>query len=370
MKLLFCDNTLWGLINFRGDVIEHFHNVGYEIVLVAPEKENEEMTTSLPHYVKFYPVKMNRGTMSLLPNIVYFFQLLNIYRKEKPAHIFHYTIQPNIFGSIAASICGITSTAMVPGLGTIFKHDKLSYRFARRLYKIGLSFSERVIVLNKANYDTIIRREMCGKEKLVLFPGGEAVNMDRFTYVDNSADEVTFLFIGRLLLDKGYREFVQAAKIVKVDYPAAKFELLGFMDVNNPSGIQKDELERDVASGVVKYLGYTHDISSVYRRKGIVIVLPSYHEGLNRTLMEACATGKPIITTDIPGCREAVANGKNGILVKPRNAVSLADAMKCYIQLSPDQKEEYSHASRSHAEEYFNMSNVIAQYDSFLSKSI
>lgn len=332
MKIIFCDNTLWGLVNFRGEVIKYLKNKGHEVVLVAPEKEDKQMRTTIPDGVHYIPIKMERTSLNPIKDMKYFRTMLHIFRKEQPDYIFTYTIKPNIYGSIAARLAGCRSTAMMAGLGYIFINDSIILRAARAFYQFGLSFAEHIIVLNDYNRRLIEQKHLCAPKKLVFLEGGEGINIDNYKKYNNASNDTTFLFIGRILWDKGYDEFTKAARKVKVLYPN------------------------------VKYIGFTHDMDKVFQRKGIVITVPSYSEGMNRALMEACASGKPIITSDIPGCREAVVEGKNGFLVPARNADALAEAMLRYLHLSPQEKQDFSDESRKKAENLFDVQRVIAKY--------
>lgn len=366
MKIIFCDNTLWGLVNFRGEVIRHFLEMGHQVVLIAPEKEDQQMRTTIPDGVRYIPVAMGRTSINPVKDIRYFFKLLSVFRKEKPDYIFNFTIKPNIYGSIAAKIVGCRSTAMMAGLGYIFINDNWLLRFGRMMYKFGLSFTEHLIVLNEYNRNLVKQLNICPTEKVVFFEGGEGINISKYTKYDNDSDDITFLFIGRILWDKGYDEFSKAARKVKALHPNVKFELLGSLDPSYPKSVPAERLQKDEADGILKYIGFTQDMDSIYRRKGIVVTLPSYSEGLNRALMEACASGKPIITSDIPGCRESVDDGKNGYLATVRDADSLADAMLRYISLSAEERRAFSDVSRQKAETLFDVKNVIDKYDKIL----
>ena len=366
MKIIFCDNTLWGLVNFRGEVIRHFVAEGHQVVLVAPEKEDRQMRTTIPDGVKYIPVKMKRTSLNPVKDVAYFFRLLHIFRKERPGYIFNYTIKPNIYGSIAARLCGCHCTAMMAGLGYIFINDSLLLRFARWVYRFGLSFAEHLIVLNDYIRRMVEAQSICSPEKIVYLPGGEGIDISKYTQYDNASAQVTFLYIGRILWDKGYDEFSRAARKVKALYPDVRFELLGSMDPSYPKSVPEERLRQDEADGILKYIGFTHDMDSVYRRQGIVVTLPSYSEGMNRALMEACASGKPIITSDIPGCRESVDEGGNGFLVQPRSADSLAEAMLKYIRLSDREKSEFSDRSRKKAELLFDVHHVIDRYEAII----
>lgn len=362
-KLLFCDNTLWGLVNFRGDVIKHFKDQGYDIVLVAPEKEDEQMRTTIPQNVKYIPVKMGRTTTNPLNDLKYFMRLLKIFNREKPDFVFNYTIKPNIYGSIAAKINKCHTTAMMAGLGFTFQTDTFKTKIARILYKIGLKFTDNLLVLNSQSLEIIQKKRLCNKSKIILLEGGEGINLDKFKYQDNNSETITFMFIGRLLWDKGYDEFSRAARIVKKEYPEVRFQLVGALDPSYPKSVPIERIKQDEKDGVIEYIGFTSDMNDIYMRKGLVITLPSYSEGMNRALMEACACGKPIITTDIPGCREQVIENQNGFVVKPKDVLSLSEAMKKYIRLPIEKKIQFSRNSRKHAEDKFDMKYVIRVYD-------
>ncbi len=365
MKILFCDNTLWGLVNFRGYIIDHFLDAGHEVVLVAPEKEDEQMRTAPPAAVKYYNVDMGRTANNPFTDIRYFLKLLSIYRKERPDFVFHYTIKPNIYGTWAAKLLHIKCCAMMAGLGYTFTSPSLTAKIGRVMYKAGLRFTDHLILLNRNNYDTVINKHFCKAEKTILLPGGEGVSLSDFKFCDNSSDgPTTFLYIGRLLEEKGYHEFVKAAKMVLKKHPDVRFRLIGPLDASYPNSVSHEDVERDEKAGLIKYLGFTNNIKSVYERHGIVVVIPSYYsEGMNRSLMESCATGKPIITTSIPGCREAVEEGKNGFIVPPKDPAALARAIEQYIQLPTDRKAEMSRESRRIAEQHFDVKEVISIYD-------
>lgn len=362
MKIIFCDNTLWGLVNFRGEVIKYLKNKGHEVVLVAPEKEDKQTRTTIPDGVHYIPIKMERTSLNPIKDMKYFRTMLHIFRKEQPDYIFTYTIKPNIYGSIAARLAGCRSTAMMAGLGYIFINDSIILRAARAFYQFGLSFAEHIIVLNDYNRRLIEQKHLCAPKKIVFLEGGEGINIDNYKKYNNASNDTTFLFIGRILWDKGYDEFTKAARKVKVLYPNVNFELLGSLDPKYPKSVPEERLRKDEEDGIVKYIGFTHDMDKVFQRKGIVITVPSYNEGMNRALMEACASGKPIITSDIPGCREAVVEGKNGFLVPARNADALAEAMLRYLHLSPQEKQDFSDESRKKAENLFDVQRVIAKY--------
>ena len=369
-KILFCDNVLWGLVNFRGSVIRHFVQQGDEVVLVAPQDDESIMKVDIPEGVRYIPVRLNRCSRNPFTDLIYCAHLYRIYRKEHPDYIFHYTIKPNVYGSIAARLAGINCTGMVAGLGYGLLGDGMLSRLLAVMYRYAFKYVSSIFVLNKFNYQYLLDHKFCTSAQLRLFKGGEGVDLSAYPYVrEESGSPVVFLMVGRVLYDKGYREYVQAAKIVKQQYPDVRCQLLGMLDETYPAHVDEEELKRDVEEGTIEYLASTNDVMQYLGRSGVVVVLPSYFEGLSRSLMEACAVGRPIIATDIPGCRESVDEGKNGFLVKVKDSSSLAEGMLRYLSLSDAEKQAFSRHSRKKAEETFDVRQVIKEYEKDLAKA-
>lgn len=369
-KILFCDNVLWGMVNFRGSVIRHFVQQGDEVVLVAPQDDESIMKVDIPEGVRYIPVRLNRCSRNPFTDLIYCAHLYRIYRKEHPDYIFHYTIKPNVYGSIAARLAGINCTGMVAGLGYGLLGDGMLSRLLAVMYRYAFKYVSSIFVLNKFNYQYLLDHKFCTSAQLRLFKGGEGVDLSAYPYVrEESGSPVVFLMVGRVLYDKGYREYVQAAKIVKQQYPDVRCQLLGMLDETYPAHVDEEELKRDVEEGTIEYLASTNDVMQYLGRSGVVVVLPSYFEGLSRSLMEACAVGRPIIATDIPGCRETVDEGKNGFLVKVKDSSSLAEGMLRYLSLSDAEKQAFSRHSRKKAEETFDVRQVIKEYEKDLAKA-
>ena len=347
-------------------MIRRLVDEGFDVLVVAPQEENPGMKVSIPAGVRYIPVRLDRCGRSPLDDMAYFFALYKIYRKERPDYIFHYTIKPNIYGTFAAKLLNIPCTDMVAGLGYALLGDGMMHKIASLLYKMSVRNADHLFVLNKENYNFILKERFSSADKIVWLKGGEGVDLKCYPFTDNDADETVFIMISRLLKDKGYCEFVKAAKIVREKYPTVRFQLLGPLDNSNPAHVTRKELEADIASGAIEYLGVTENVPEIVSRPGTVVVLPSYHEGLSRSLMEACAMGKPIITTDIPGCRETVKEGVNGFLVEVKNAEALAGAMFRYLSLTRDQKKAFSQAGRALAERVFDIEIVVSEYKNIL----
>lgn len=367
MKILFNNNVLSGLLTFREDVIKHFIDQGHEVVLVTPYTDDERLLKRIPSKAKHLQIDMARDSMNPIHDLKYLFRLLKIFRKEKPDYVFNYTIKPNIYGSLACKLTGVSSTAMLAGLGYTFSHKGIAAKVGRTLYRFALKFPQHVLFLNRNNVEVAKHIHLCKTDKIIWLEGGEGVNLNKYGFHDNSSHEIKFLFIARLIREKGYYEFVSASQEIKKQYPDVHFLVAGGLSLTSPGHVTKQELENDIQNGAIEYLGNVNDMPALYKQPGICVVIPSYYsEGLNRSLMEACSAGKPIITTDMPGCIETVVDGKNGYLVRPKDLKSLTNAINKYLTLSEDERKSMSLASRKMAEDKFDVEKVIAIYDSII----
>lgn len=370
-KICFFNNNFLGMVYFRLEVIQRFLDKGYAVSIIAPEGGNMEALKKLPKEVKRIPVKMNRTSTNPIKDVVLMCQLIKVLRAEKPIYLFNYTIKPNVYGALAAKLLGIRCTDMIAGLGYTFTNNSLSSRIARTLYKVAGKCAEKIVVLNKDNYEAVLKAGICKEDKLHLLTGGEGVDLKRYPYYQNGSEDYKFIYIGRLIEEKGYNEFAAAAKRVLAKHQNVEFHVIGGFDLGYPRCVTKEQVERDSQEKGIIYDGSISDMSKIYSQKGVVIVIPSYYsEGLNRSLMEGCSSGKPIITTDWPGCRETVRDGVNGYLVKPRNVESLVTAIEKYIGLSADEKENFSIASRKLAEQEFNVGSVVSYYESLADATV
>ena len=372
MKIFFCDNRLGGLLGFRIDIIRYFAEQGHDVCLIAPPAVTDwdKVGAQLPNGVRIKHIKMQPSGINPLSDISLFFQYLKIFHDERPDIVFNYTIKPNIYSAIAAKRCGSRVFSMLAGLGYMFEGKGLLKSLGLRLYKYGLSKAEKIMVLNQMNYDKMIATKMVDRNKLLHLTGGEGVNLNEYQHKPtNYPNHTTFLMVSRMLKDKGYTEFIEAAKKLKGQCQNVSFEILGPTAYDSPMGVNQVTFENDQKANLFHYLGVVQNINSVVGREDVVVVLPSkYGEGLNRSLMEACAIGRPIITTDIPGCKETVDEGRNGFLVPMGDAEALAEAMKRFLALSENDKEKMASESRKLANEKFDVNKVIKVYEQFISQ--
>jgi glycosyltransferase involved in cell wall biosynthesis len=309
--------------------------------------------------VRFKPFPVQRNGISPVKDFQTYRSLFKAFNELKPDVVLSYTIKPVVWGGIALKgMPGPRFYALVTGLGFAFQRGglvrKLLTVLVTWLYRASLSRSSRVIFQNPDNKDVFVSRKIIEKNKCALV-NGSGVDLGRFAVAPLPNDGVVFLTIGRLLGEKGFREYAQAARLVKAHYPEAVFRLVGPEDPS-PDGIPMEEVREWEAHNLVEYLGATNDVRP-FIADCHVFVLPSYHEGMPRTVLEAMAMGRPILTTDVPGCRETVISGENGFLVPKADAIALAEQMTWYIE----HQEEWAQMgarSRGLAEERFDVHSV------------
>lgn len=363
IKIVICLNTAWNLANFRAGLIRAMVAEGYEVVAVAPDDKYAASLGSLG--CRFVPMPMdNQGTHpgrdALL--LLRLFQLL---RAERPDVYLGYTVKPNVYGSLAAHFLGIPVINNIAGLGAVFGKTGLLVNVVRALYRAALGRSVKVFFQNNDDRKLFIAGELVRPEVTDLLPGS-GVDLSKFTALPrrtlgHETHKFRFLLIARMLWDKGVGEYVQAAKQIHQRWPQVECCLLGFLDVQNPGAITQSQMDDLVAQGVV-YLGVSDDVRAEIAEADC-IVLPSYYrEGTPRTLLEAAAMARPIITTDAVGCREVVDDGVNGYLCKVRDAGDLAEKMEKMLSLSSEQRSEMGLRGRAKMEAEFDEQIVIGKY--------
>jgi glycosyltransferase involved in cell wall biosynthesis len=291
-----------------------------------------------------------------------FFLLL---KTENPDLCLFYTVKPNVYGSLASAICGIPFINNVSGLGAVFIQGGWLKRFVSALYRLAFRNSNRVFFQNRDDLGLFLENKLVKVALTDVLPGS-GINLHSFTPTYD-ADRKSlnspfrFLLIARMLKDKGVVEFVNAAKLLKESGVKAEFCLLGFLDVQNPATISSGQMKEWADQGFVKYLGVSDDVRE-HIASADCIVLPSYREGTPRTLLEAAAMGKPIITTNVVGCKEVVENGVNGFLCEVKNTQDLALKMKELLLLSDDQRRLMGENGRLKMEKEFDENIVIQKY--------
>jgi glycosyltransferase involved in cell wall biosynthesis len=365
-NILLCANTAWSIYNFRQNLVIELLKSGLTVFILAPNDVASEKLVQLGCIVIDLPMAAQGvnpiADLKLLRNII------SIYKEVKPDFIINYTIKPNIYGSIAAGLLGIKSIAITTGLGYTFINNNFIAKIARCLYKHAFKKPKEIWFLNKDDLSVFLDYQLVDKDRARLLHG-EGIDTQYFSPLANPKhdDNFRFLLIARMLWDKGIGEYVEAARIVKRKYPNSIFQLLGATGVANPSVISHENIDAWVKSGVVEYLGTTTDVRSLIAHADCV-VLPSYREGIPRTMMEAASMAKPLIATDCVGCKDVILDGITGLFCSVKDATSLAQRMIQMIEMGEQARNVMGKAGREFMIEQFDESKIIKQYVKTLMK--
>jgi glycosyltransferase involved in cell wall biosynthesis len=354
-----CSNTSWYLYNFRMGLITALQADGYRVVLIAPKDDYSDRLESLG--CEHYDIEIDNKGTNPIDDMRLMYSFFRLYKEIKPDMLLIYTIKPNIYGGIVSKFLNIPTLNVIAGLGTVFLNDNLSSKIARWLYKTSFH-KNRVLFENEDDCNEFLDKKLVKKEQIKLIPGS-GINTEKFQPKEGIVEDssMVFLLIARLIRDKGIVEYVEAIESIRAKYPAVKFKLLGSYYEGNPSAISEDEVSRWVDEGTIEYLGYTDAVLEEIQ-KADCIVLPSYREGLSRVLLEGASMSKPIITTDVTGCRDVVDDGLNGYLVPIKDSASLAIAIEKMIALSDSERIEMGKRGRTKVINEFDEKIVIEHY--------
>ena len=351
-------NTSWYLYNFRQSTIKRLIGKGYRVVCISPFDEYSKELMDLG--CEYYDLEMqNKGT-NPFKDIKTFLKLLFIYLKLKPFAAFHFTVKNNIFGTWAGLISNTPSINNVSGLGTAFIRDGLISIVVRLLYKCSQPFAHRVYCQNPEDFDLLIDKKLVNKDKLFLLPGSgvdlKRFNSDSVKYSKN--EQFTFLYVGRILADKGLFELIKAYKNLKIKKINCELWICGILNAENISSISKTQIEdwKDIPG--IRWLDQEKYIENIYKQVDCV-VLPSYREGMPKTLLEAGSMGLPSVATDVPGCRNIIQDNVNGFLCRAKDAKDLEQAMIKILNLSRNDYEKMSINARNIVKNNFDEKIVI-----------
>ena len=364
-RVILGGNSSWNIVNFRSGLIRALREHGYDPVVVAPiDPVAEDRMRELG--VERIVIAIERAGLNPFADLRLLREYRSIFRRLQPVAYLGFTIKPNIYGCLAAAREGVPAIANISGLGTVFIKRGLLLALVTRLYRRALRKAAVVFFQNPDDRQLFLESRLVRPGQARLLPGS-GVDLDRFRPVPLPDGRLTFLFIGRLLGDKGVRELVAAARLVRRKRDDVTIQLLGPLDEGNRTAVARDELDRWVAEGVVDYLGETGDVRP-FVEQATAVVLPSYREGLPRSLLEAGAMARPLIATDVPGCREVVEPGVNGLLCEVRSSASLAKAMKDFAELPPANRTQMGLESRRMVERRYSQTVVIRAYLDALGK--
>ncbi len=359
-KFVFIASWTESIIHFRGELVKQVLDAGMEVHFIAPflPVDAEVRNQLEARGVTCHPVRFDRGSVNPFRDILLLFRLFRLIKEIEPEYVFSYTIKPVIYGSAAAFLAGVPKIySLITGLGLTFNNSGLAQTFVKHisstLYKAALWANRGVFFQNPDDLKVFTDTRITTTEKSIVV-NGSGVDTESYR-LQSLPDTAHFLMIARFLINKGFREYVKAAKIVKAEYPEATFSLVGFID-DSSNAIFQHELDDVIKDGSVNYIGRLRSVKEQIALADI-IVLPSYHEGTPRSILEGMSMGRAVITTDVAGCRSTVVDGLNGVLIEARSVNSLVAAM---ILLIKDRSlvAEMGRKSRMIAEEKFDVQIV------------
>jgi glycosyltransferase involved in cell wall biosynthesis len=360
LRIALVCNTAWAIYTYRRGLLRMLTERGAQVTIIAPRDRTFEPLIEMGCRCVELPV----ASKSTDPrdDLKTLLALFREYRATRPHLVFHYTIKPNIYGSIAAMLARTPSIAVTTGLGYTFIQKSRAAQIAKRMYRFAFRFPREVWFLNKDDHHAFTHEKLLAHPDRARRLHGEGVDLEDFPFTPMpEREDFVFILIGRLLWDKGVAEYVEAARRVKQRFAHARFQLLGPVGVDNPSAISRTDVEGWERENIVEYLGEANDVRPLVAAADCV-VLPSYREGVPRTLMEASAMGRPIVATDVPGCREVVAHGDNGFLCEVRNAGSLATELERMLSLSREERAAMAQRGREKVTREFDEKKVVERY--------
>lgn len=359
MPIVVTLNTAWTICNFRRPLIRALRKEGYRVICFAPEDEYTSLLTE--EDIEIQPIYcLDRKGTNPVQDLRLILELEKAYKKYRRDLAIHFTIKPNIYGSIAANRLGIPSVAVVTGLGYTFLSGGLASRAARFLYKYAFSRNNLTVFQNPDDQSLFVSKALVRKKRTIVIPGSE-IDMDFYAVTPEIPYSPVYLFVGRLLHHKGIKELLEGFRLFSGKYPDAKLVVVGDVDDDNPASLTEVEVKKWRDHPGIIFEGFQKDVRPFIQQSSIV-VLPSYREGLPRTMLEALSMGRPVITTDVPGCREVVRPGKNGWMVPAQNAEALADAFEEFYRLPKEEQKRMGQQSRKMAEEKFSTEVVNQQF--------
>jgi len=358
-RVVLIANSIWNIVNYRVNMIRSLENAGYNVVVFAPkDKDLRHLNTA------FFHIPVNAKSMNPIADILLIVRLVILLRQMKPDVVLNFTIKPVIYGTISARILGIPCVNNITGLGILFLRGVSSRMLGFMLYHIVMRITNIAFFQNPDDFRLFNRLGLLRMVGVDILPGS-GVDLEKFTPVEEtkkSNADVVFLFVGRLLLEKGIEDYIDAARMVRETWKHVRFQVIGPFDPTGNESALRSKIMLAIQDETILYSGMVEDVRP-YIAKADCVVLPSYYrEGTPRSLLEAAAMEKPIITTDMPGCREVVERGKNGYLCRIKDPEDLARKMIQFIGLPASERSRMGRYGRRKMERQFDESIVIGRY--------
>ena len=359
MRVAIISNTAWYLRNFRSSLITRLIHDGHEVIAIAPPDESVSSLSKLG--CQYLPIIIDNSGKNPFRDLLFLYRCLSLFHRKRVDVVLTYTSKPNIFGSLAARLARIAAVNNISGLGAIFIDNGRLVWLLKLLYRVSLTGSVKVFFQNEDDHRLFVNEQLVDPQKASLLPGS-GVDLKRFCFtpLSNGKERFRFLLVARMLWDKGIGEFVEAARRLRCRYKV-EFVLLGPSDAPNPAAISRFKIEQWVKEGVVQYITQVEDVRP-YLIQADCVVLPSYREGVPRSLLEAAAMGRPIVTTDTVGCRDVVVDNETGLLCKVRDSADLFNKLETMLLLSEAQRAEMGRKARARVEKVFDETIVLDNY--------
>lgn len=358
MKIAFVANTCWNIFNFRNGLVQYFLSRGDQVLVLAPRDEYSDRIKEWG--VEWIDTPLDSTGGNPIQDLRYLMSLRSNFKRNKPDIALCFTIKSNIYSCLAGKVSGVPVICNVSGLGTVFLTKEAKGNIAMLLYRMAFRFASHVFFQNPDDKALFISRINLKDDRVGLLPGS-GINLKDFPYsVPKESAIVKVLMISRLIIEKGVREYAEAASQFLEDNRVS-FSLVGKFDESHARSIGKQELDAWIVDGRIHYHPHSDNIKKMIAEHEL-IVLPSYREGTPRTLLEAGAMGRALLASDVPGCREVVVDGSNGFLFQVKNVTSLVDKIELYLSLTSDEKRTLSENSRKLVEDKFDEQRVIDMY--------
>lgn len=358
MKVLILSNYANGLYLFRKELLQEMLDRGYTVCVSVPEDENCSKLESMGVQLLF--TNLDRRGMNPVKDILLFFNYLRMICREKPDCILTYTIKPNIYGGLAARVLRKKYITNITGLGTAIESRSMLSKLLLRLYSVALKKASVVMFQNEKNKNFMMQKGMRNGNVRII--PGSGVNLSEHCYEEYPSEEqgIVFLAVIRVMKDKGIEEYLNAAEQIRREFPNTKFRLVGEYEEESREHYEK-RIKKLEADGILNYYGHIDNVHQVMKESHVV-VHPSYHEGMSNVLLEAAATGRPVVASDVPGCKETFEEAETGYGFTPQSSEELVRTIRKILSLSENERKEMGIRGRSRVEQKFDRKIVTAIY--------
>lgn len=354
-NILVLTNFIAGLHSFRKEVMKAIVDDGYQLYISVPDTADDRINYFKEIGCNIIKTEFDRRGMNPFADFKLMMSYRRMIKQLKPVAVLSYTIKPNVYGGIACRLTGTSLIANVTGLGDAIENGGWLQKLTVSLYRFGIGKAAQVFFQNETNKFFCVQHGITDNNAVVL--PGSGVNLEHHCFQKYPPDGVIkFLFIARLLKDKGTGEFFETAKAIKAKYPQTEFQILGWKE-----GAYQQQMEELVKDGVINYLGTTDDIRP-YLTNVHCTIMPSYHEGMSNVNLESAANGRPVITTNVPGCRETVDDGKTGFLVESKSTEALINGVERFLDMPYNLKKFMGQMAREKVEREFDRNIVVKAY--------